>query len=200
MNSRISRGIIASAMPVSLALCAAPAWAADFEDANETPTLSAHHLTQSQLKQFSLDALDVGDPEPFNDMRSYGYYPGGMNGEEAKFCSEPWNWEKCFSAKAAADDALARAREKFDFSTLHKGKGDAYRHCYWSARMTIDMGVDTAKGFGDRHEAESSGADKDMDLSNNATGRSVGLTHKTHASASDRYEALAQAGMLVTLK
>lgn len=33
--------------------------------------------------------------------------------------------------------------------------------------MTIDMGAGEAKGFGDHHESESSGADKQMNLSNN---------------------------------
>lgn len=130
----------------------------------------------------------------------YGYYPGNMNSEEAWFCGKPWNWENCKSAKVAADDALKHAKQKFPVDSLYLGKGDAYRHCYWSARITIDMGADVAKGFGDRHEAESSGKDKEMDLTNNATGRSVGKSYKNYNSASNRCEYLANSGKLMTLK
>lgn len=201
MNKLISRGVFVSAISVSLGLCTSTAGAAGYEGAYETLEVSSYHLTQSQAEQFSLDALDVGDPESIpNAISLYGYYPGGMNGEEARFCAQPWNWGKCASAKSAADDALSRAQKKFDASTLFQGKGDAYRHCYWSARMTIDMGAAVAKGFGDRHEAGSSGEDKRMDLSNNATGRSVGSSYRTYSSASNRCEMLARTGKLVTLK
>lgn len=153
---------------------------------------------------FSLDALDVGDPAPGRlgtfSTYGYGYYPGGMNSAEAKFCAQPWNWGNCASAKAAADDALARAQARFDSSTLYQGKGDAYRHCYWNARMTIDMGAGVAQGFGDRHESESSGRDKDMDLANNATGRVVGQIYRNYDSASNRCEWLAHNNRLVTLR
>lgn len=66
--------------------------------------------------------------------------------------------------------------------------------------MTIDMGTDEAKGFGDHHESESSGSDKSMDLANNATDRSIGKSYKTYNSASNRCEWLARNGKLVTLK
>lgn len=146
---------------------------------------------------FSLESLDADEP----GIRSSPGYPGGLNGAEFAHCSQPWNMPNCAKAKSAADDASARARGKFPQATLHEGKGDAYRHCYWSARMTIDMGLGEAQGFGDRHEAASpAGPDKNMDLENNATGRSVGQSHRSHNSASDRCEDLARNGKLVTLK
>ncbi|OKL50983.1 hypothetical protein BSZ39_12885 [Bowdeniella nasicola] len=126
----------------------------------------------------------MGDYPEFGGDVLVPYYYGGMNGAEFQFCAQPWNFNKCRKAKAAADDALSRARQKFAAASLYQGKGDAYRHCYWSARMTIDMGSATAKGFGDRHEAESSGADKKMDLRNNEIGRSVGRSYTRYATAS----------------
>lgn len=202
MKRTISSALFAATMCLAFSMSASPSWAKETENSTNQPTKISYRLTKDQIEQFSLDSMDVGNPAPtgVSFRSSYGYYPGGMNAEEAKFCAQPWNWGSCSSAKSAADDALARAKKKFDASTLYQGKGDAYRHCYWSARMTIDMGESQAKGFGDRHESESSGADKSMDLANNATGRSVGKSYKTYDTASNRCEWLARNGKLVTLK
>lgn len=195
-------GAILATISIALSLFGATtAFAAEPQVGNESHDDAVLLLTEQQIERFTLDSLDVGDPQPNTfSYRSYGYYPGGMNSEEAWFCAKPWNWGKCSSAKSAADDALKRAKAKFPGNSLYLGKGDAYRHCYWSARMTIDMGAGVAKGFGDRHESESSGDDKRMDLANNATGRSVGLSYRSHNSASNRCEWLAQNNRLVTLK
>lgn len=154
-------------------------------------------------RQFSLSALDVGDPMPsgMNGHASYGYYPGGMNKAEFDFCKWPINMPACASAKSAADDALKRAQQKFPAQSLYQGKGDAYRHCYWSARMTREIGESAAQGFGDRHESETpEGADKSMDLRNNATGRSVGKRSRSNDAASKACEYMANNGQLVTIK
>lgn len=66
--------------------------------------------------------------------------------------------------------------------------------------MTIDMSASVAKGFGDRHEADSSGVDKAMDLANNATGRSVASSYRTYDSASNRCATLANTGKLIVFK
>lgn len=44
------------------------------------------------------------------------------------------------------------------------------------------------------------GRDKEMDLANNATGRSVGQSYRTYDSASNRCEWLARNNRLVTLR
>lgn len=197
-----STTLIAATTCLAFTMSTSPSWATETENRASQPTEISYRLTEDKIEQFNLDSLDVGDPAParVSTHSWYGYYLGGMHAAEAKFCAKPWNLDKCRSAKSAADDALARAKKKFDTSTLYLGKGDAYRHCYWSARMTIDMGKDEAKGFGDRHESESSGSDKSMDLANNATGRSVGKSYKTYNSASNRCEWLAHNGKLMTLK
>ncbi|ORX92093.1 hypothetical protein K493DRAFT_142377, partial [Basidiobolus meristosporus CBS 931.73] len=56
------------------------------------------------------------------------------------------------------------------------GKADAFRHCYWSALMTISIGESQAKEVGDAHEVfgQNSAAASSMDLFNNARGREIG--------------------------
>lgn len=124
---------------------------------------------------------------------------GGVNSAEAWFCGRSANYTSCHQAKVAAEDAVARALTAFAPSTLYLGAGDAYRHCYWNARMTIDMGASRAKGFADRHEAEDSGLSQEMDLRNNSIGRWVGANHRSYASASAECERRAHHGGLWTV-
>ncbi len=83
MKTLISRVIVAGAMTASLGLGASTAWAADYSDTAETPEVSSHYLTKSQIEQFTLDALDVGDPQPApGTVRAYEYLPGGMTAHQ----------------------------------------------------------------------------------------------------------------------
>ncbi|TFK18782.1 hypothetical protein FA15DRAFT_649236 [Coprinopsis marcescibilis] len=93
------------------------------------------------------------------------------------WCIIPTNIAACLAAYSHANVARISAIENFPQSTLIGGIGDAYRHCYWSARMTIDFGATKANQIGDRYEDEGGNEpeDKAMDLANNAVGRSVGL-------------------------
>lgn len=202
LKRTLRASIVITALALTFGPGTTPAWAEETQDANTQLTSVRHYLTTDQLQRFSLDALDVGESQPVrpDEFKTYGYYPGGLNGAEARFCTQPGNWGKCASATSAADDALAGSQAKFDRDSPNQGKGDAYRHCYWSARMTIDMGAGEAQGFGDRHEAGSSGRDKEMDLANSATGRSVGQSYRTYDSASNRCEWLARNDRLVTLR
>jgi hypothetical protein len=135
--------------------------------------------------------------------RQYPYF-GSIN--ELGYCINPFNISACFAAQGHADVASAAAQSRFPTST-HNGKGDAYRHCYWNARMTIDFGATKAKEIGDAHEAGSSGpqAEKNMDLANNATGRSIGggasgqSKDAKYANAEVTCRTRANNGQLVTL-
>ena len=135
--------------------------------------------------------------------RQYPYF-GSIN--ELFYCINPFNTAACFAAQGHADVASASAQSLFPTS-LHNGKGDAYRHCYWNARMTIDIGATKAKEIGDAHEAGSSGpqAEKNMDLANNATGRSIGgsasgsTKEAKYSSASTTCRTRANNNQLVTL-
>ena len=202
LKRTLRASIVITALALTFGLGTTPAWTEETQDANTQLTSVSHYLTTDQLQRFSLDALDVGESQPVrpDEFKTYGYYPGGLNGAGARFCAQPGNWGKCASATSAADNALARSQAKFDRDSPNQGKGDAYCHCYWSARMTIDMSAGEAQGFGDRHEAESSGSDKEMDLANSATGRSVGQSYRTYDSASNRCEWLARNNRLMTLR
>ena len=106
-----------------------------------------------------------------------------LNRVEILWCAlGPWNVHMCYRAYAVhARSAYAATGDRFGDPNTRNDDGDAFRHCYWSARMTIDLGLIRAagaliaEGFGDRHEAFTEEADeKRMDLTNNAHGRRVG--------------------------
>ena len=63
------------------------------------------------------------------------------------------------------------------FLTRTNNAGDAFRHAYWSFRMTQEIGVTEAKKFGDAHERESEQPldQQLMDLFNNHQGRVLAI-------------------------
>lgn len=78
---------------------------------------------------------------------------------------------------ADAQTALEEAENRYQYNTLYQGNGDAFRHAYWNALMTNDIGSNKAELFANAHESETpDGIDKTMDLYNNAQGRSIGQT------------------------
>lgn len=113
-------------------------------------------------------------------------YPGGMNEAEWKYCRIPSHTSLCSKASDHADAALAEAQRRWE--GLHNGRGDAFRHCYWNARMTRDFGKGTAKGFADRHEQNPGqpAIEKKMDLFNNDVGRTVGEASSSYGDAAER--------------
>jgi hypothetical protein len=113
-------------------------------------------------------------------------YPGGMNEAEWQYCRVPSHTSLCNKASKHADAALAEAQRRWE--GLHNGRGDAFRHCYWNARMTRDFGQGTAKGFADRHEKnpDQPAIEKKMDLFNNNVGREVGAASSSYNDAADR--------------
>lgn len=182
-----------------LGVASTPALAATGEDSAD---VSAVEHEDPPHENLGFKALDVGGPTG-NTERSAKfydyYYPGGMNGTEFRYCLR--HPIKCAKAQAAAEDALSRAEAIYPAETLYQGTGDAFRHCYWSARMTIDLGEETAKTIGDNHEAETEdGEDKNMDLSNNRSGRIIGKTASNYGDASKTCQAKTDNGELVTLK
>lgn len=83
----------------------------------------------------------------------------------------------CQTAKADAETALQTAATRYPGYALHNDEADAFRHCFWSALMTLHIGVSQAKIVGDNHEKlyDNPAAEKNMDLFNNAVGLQVGL-------------------------
>ena len=79
-------------------------------------------------------------------------------------------------------DLLAKfKRNNGDFGTGSKRtlnlKQDAFRHAYWSYKVTQLIGADLAKGFGDAHEISqpNPAGGRLMDLYNNNAGRKLAL-------------------------
>ena len=73
----------------------------------------------------------------------------------------------------------------FDMSpnhTSHNNEGDAFKHTYWQAEMTLFFGKDIAKFMGDKHEDKPDNPDSEkvMDLHNNQRGREIGITTRKH--------------------
>jgi hypothetical protein len=134
----------------------------------------------------AVTAEPVAVAAPAQDEARSGY-PGGMNEAEWSYCRVPSHTSLCNKASKHADVALAEAKNRWA-SSLHNGKGDAFRHCYWNARMAIDFGKGTAKGFADRHEQNPNqpAIEKKMDLFNNDVGRTVGEASSSYVDAIDR--------------
>ena len=107
-----------------------------------------------------------------------GFDPDGM-GEIEEFARI---FPTGFTADGLADDAEEKTAEqirkgRFPKAGIGGGAADAFRHTYWSYRMTEDVGPDAAKRFGDAHEITEPGPDGDrlMDLYNNNLGRRLAL-------------------------
>jgi len=157
------------------------------------------------------NALPSPNPEPTQEghlskRQTYTDYFGPIT--ELRYCANPFNIVACLAAHGHADVASRSAQDWFPQSSLHNGAGDAYRHCYWNARMAIDLGAARAKTIADNHEADSQGPASEiaMDLANNASGRAIGLA-APGATKEARYDSSevtcrtqASNGTLVTLK
>ena len=105
----------------------------------------------------------------------------------------------CAKAKTDADNAGETARNNYPANTLHNGIGDAFRHCYWNALMTISIGRDQAKKVADLHEDNNPTgplAERVMDLFNNEIGRQVGSDSKTADEAREKCAEYAATGYL----
>jgi hypothetical protein len=67
-------------------------------------------------------------------------------------------------------------------------KSDAFRHCFWSAILARELGVDNALRFTSAHEAHADNdpAEKEMDLHNNKVGIGFGKNAGTNQELSFR--------------
>ena len=77
------------------------------------------------------------------------------------------------------DKAFAETTKRFGFNGRND-KSDAFRHCYWSALLTRDVGFLAAYSFTTAHEdfPSNPAAEKAMDLHNNMQGMVIGISHK----------------------
>lgn len=82
----------------------------------------------------------------------------------------------------AAKDATNLTQSSYENACLHNGNGDAFRHATWNALMVLRIGATRAKEWGDAHEDGAAGnpaLEKQMDLFNNAVGRTIRFLQAT---------------------
>lgn len=115
-------------------------------------------------------------------LNTYRYVSNNPVARSDKFgLNEKWDqaWNVGpYDAYQASRDAQAAisAAVASGLPGLHNGPADALRHCLWSCLMTRDIGADQAKDVGDLHEDEEPDEptkERQMDLANNAAGRSA---------------------------
>ena len=74
----------------------------------------------------------------------------------------------------------------FDMGKDHRAynnEGDAFKHCYSQAELTLFLGAKIAEWIGIKHEDNNpynTPAERNMDLHNNEIGRDMGKTIKKH--------------------
>ncbi|MFE9849509.1 DNRLRE domain-containing protein [Streptomyces sp. NPDC005576] len=105
---------------------------------------------------------------------------------ERSYCF--WNPYDCAKAREMAGTALKYAQDLYPDKTLFQGTGDAFRHCYWNALMEVFVDHETAFEVATRHESQSKGVDKEMDLRNNKKGREIGRYYKAHYSKAEAWK------------
>jgi hypothetical protein len=103
----------------------------------------------------------------------------------------------CTTANNDANTASSQAATLYP-TTLHNGPGDAFRHCLWSALMTLDISWTVANKIGTKHETDATSplAEKNMDLFNNAKGRYAGTNSITHNDAKVLCKSYTDSGVL----
>jgi len=145
------------------------------EDDSPIPKLTHGQSTQTQLvrliRQFdgTTNKYDVSD----NDCQQ----------EEAAAAIKLVGVVKALQAFAISEDANSAASNS-GFKGAKNGKQDAFRHVYWSCKMTQGIGASAAKAIGDNHEkfgmlcgGQTNDA-KEMDLYNNKIGRDLAINQK----------------------
>ena len=97
------------------------------------------------------------------------------DGPEAGWCAKrPHWWARCAAAAGIAAFAKQATRVLYGDET---DRSDAFRHCLWSACLTLDMGSKSARTLTNLHEHfDTSGSRQEQrkDLWNNSKGREIG--------------------------
>ena len=100
----------------------------------------------------------------------------------------PKSYSKIKGVKQLAAEALQKARELFPAykknnktcSSLLNGRGDAFRHCYWTCMITKKYNASMARNYSDFHEVDSKNKCNEaiMDHKNNEIGILYGMSNK----------------------
>jgi len=83
----------------------------------------------------------------------------------------------------------------------HKDASDAFRHCYWSALITREIGENEALKFTTMHESSPLNApiERNMDLHNNRIGIDIGKNGGSDMLIANRCVEALKMGRLTTI-
>lgn len=143
--------------------------------------------TEAEQEAFLIQFVESGGLRAARSSRGIGdYIPGygSLNSAERELAlKHPIQAVTVYNCANKATDATIA----YYGTNGWQDNSDAFRHCCWNALMKSAMSASDADAWATAHEAESSGIDKDMDLFNNAVGRSINVSGK---SDSEIYEAV----------
>lgn len=155
---------------------------------------------ESPRMRVQSETPDEETPDKKKPSKTYKLY---MSILEMMSCINLVDVPSCAQALKAANIAEREAKARYPDSVTN-GKGDALRHCAWSALMTIRIGKDAAERIGNAHETVVRGEpeEREMDLINNALGRDIGerfIINGDETGALSTCVSMANIGLLHTL-
>lgn len=108
--------------------------------------------------------------------------------------------EHATAIKASKETAYAETRRRFGRNG-HNDRSDAFRHCFWSALLSREIGYAAALRFTTAHESSPSNdpSEKVMDLHNNSVGLKIGRAKGSDQALSHRCMAALNSGQLKVL-
>lgn len=103
--------------------------------------------------------------------------------------------------KESKEAAFAETKKQFGRNGRND-KSDAFRHCYWSALLSKELGYTNALEFTTAHESSPANiqSEKTMDLYNNKLGLQIGQNKKSTLSVSMQCLAALRGGKLKVIK
>lgn len=143
--------------------------------------------TESEQDDFLIQFVENGGLRNFPATQGVGDYLPGYDilntAERELLFQHPVQAVKVFDCANKASSGTV----EYYGSSNWGDNSDAFRHCSWNALMKKAMDSSAAEVWATAHEYDSSGIDKEMDLYNNAVGRSINVSNK---SDSEIFEAV----------
>jgi len=124
---------------------------------------------------------------------------GKLKAAEKKYIKEnPHHIPAIIESKSTA---YTETKARFGYNG-HKDKTDAFRHCFWSAVLSRDIGYENAIKFTTAHEnfPDNPKHEKEMDLHNNKAGARLGLSKADNEKLSSYCNSKLLSGNLKVIK
>jgi len=103
--------------------------------------------------------------------------------------------------KESKEKAFSETKKNFGYNGRND-RSDAFRHCFWSAILSRDIGYLNALEFTTAHESSplNDSKEKQMDLHNNSVGLKIGQNKDKKSSISQQCMAALKDGTLKVIK